>query len=511
MKIETAAQEDQQTRLVAELDTETFERFKRQAARKISQTQKIPGFRPGKAPYDLIRRMVGDESLTQEAVQLMIDDVYPKIITEANLTPSGPGKLDEIVTLDPPTFAFIVPLPPQVEIGDYLSLRKEYTPEPITETQVDQTLRRLQRSYSTAEPVERPAQAGDLVSFKLAARRAHPAEDEKETLIEETSYQMAAGENDDDDEDEKFPYEGFTQELIGMTPDQPKTVIHTFSDEGPYEELHGVEAEFTVTVENVKELHLPEINDEFAQSLGEFETLDALKDTIRQQLEQTYSQQFDQNYFNGLIDDLIAVSTVKYPPHLLEEEIDEFVHRFQHSLERDRLDLDTYLKMREMDRETFIETEAKPAAEKRLIQSLVLEEFAKREGIELKDDEIRSVYYAALQQMQQSTKDNKLSSKQRKSSRDLINSIAMSTVNNIFNKRLMDRLKAIATGEAQLEKEAEAAKADIEAEAVEAQLIESGQEAAAEEAVVIQETSETETPTDAAAEETGDSQTELES
>lgn len=511
MKIETAAQEDQQTRLVAELDTETFERFKRQAARKISQTQKIPGFRPGKAPYDLIRRMVGDESLTQEAVQLMIDDVYPKIITEANLTPSGPGKLDEIITLDPPTFAFIVPLPPQVEIGDYLSLRKEYTPEPITETQVDQTLRRLQRSYSTAEPVERPAQAGDLVSFKLAARRTHPAEDEKETLIEEDSNQMVAGENDDNAGDQKFPYEGFTQELVGMTPDQPKTVIHTFSDEGPYEELHGVEAEFTITVENVKELHLPEINDEFAQSLGEFETLDALKDTIRQQLEQTYSQQFDQNYFNGLIDDLIAVSTVKYPPHLLEEEIDEFIHRFQHSLERDRLDLETYLKMREMDRETFIETEAKPAAEKRLIQSLVLEEFAKREGIELKDDEIRSVYYAAMQQMQQSTKDNKLSSKQRKSSRDLINSIAMSTVNNIFNKRLMDRLKAIATGEAQLEKEAEAAKADIEAEAVEAQLIESGQEAATEEAVVIQETSETESPTDAAAEETGDSQTELES
>lgn len=507
MKIETAAQEDQQTRLVAELDTETFERFKRQAARKISQTQKIPGFRPGKAPYDLIRRMVGDESLTQEAVQLMIGDVYPKIITEANLTPSGPGKLDEIITLDPPTFAFIVPLPPQVEIGDYLSLRKEYTPEPITETQVDQTLRRLQRSYSTAEPVERPAQAGDLVSFKLAARRTHPAEDEKETLIEEDSNQMVAGENDDDAGDQKFPYEGFTQELVGMTPDQPKTVIHTFSDEGPYEELHGVEAEFTITVENVKELHLPEINDEFAQSLGEFETLDALKDTIRQQLEQTYSQQFDQNYFNGLIDDLIAVSTVKYPPHLLEEEIDEFVHRFQHSLERDRLDLDTYLKMREMDRETFIETEAKPAAEKRLIQSLVLEEFAKREGIELKDDEIRSVYYAAMQQMQQSTKDNKLSSKQRKSSRDLINSIAMSTVNNIFNKRLLDRLKAIATGEAQLEKEAEAAKADVEAEAVEAQPIESGQE----EAVVIQETSETESPTDAATEEAGDSQTETES
>jgi trigger factor len=167
LKIETQPLEDQQTKLIAELDSETLERYKRQAARKISQKTKFPGFRPGKAPYDLVRRMYGDEALQQEAIEIMLDEVYPQILQEANITPSGPGKLEEIIQMDPPKFAFIVPLPPSIVLGEYREIRKEYAPEPITDEQVEQTVRRLQRSFATAEPVERPAEKGDLVSFKM--------------------------------------------------------------------------------------------------------------------------------------------------------------------------------------------------------------------------------------------------------------------------------------------------------------------------------------------------------
>jgi trigger factor len=92
-----------------------LEKYKRQAARKISQEKKFPGFRPGKAPYDIVRRMVGDEEIQQEAVDLMLNVIYPEALKEANLNPSGPGQLEEIVSLDPPTFAFIVPLQPEVD------------------------------------------------------------------------------------------------------------------------------------------------------------------------------------------------------------------------------------------------------------------------------------------------------------------------------------------------------------------------------------------------------------
>ena len=342
MKIETVALEDQQTRITAEFDAEVMEKYKHKAARKISRTTKIPGFRPGKAPFDLIRRMVGDEALAQEAVEIMLDEVYPQILSEAAINPSGPGKLEEIVSMDPPRFAFVVPLAPVVELGDYKSIRKDYAPEPITDEQVDKTILRLRRSYATVEPAERAAETGDQVTFKMSAKRSDPAEGEEETLLEEGSYQMVAGEQDENEED--WPYEGFTDVLVGMSAGETKTIEHSFLEDSRYEELRGKTAVYTITVDSVKSMTLPELNDEFAQGLGEFENVEALRTAIRQQLEQNYSQQYDQNYYEDLIDLLVSQATVKYPPHMLDEEVEQFVHNVEHSLEHDRLDLETYLK-----------------------------------------------------------------------------------------------------------------------------------------------------------------------
>lgn len=499
MKIETSARDDQQTRLVAEFDSAMMEKYKRQAARKISQSTKIPGFRPGKAPYDLVRRMYGDEALNQEAIELMLDEIYPKVLSEANITASGPGKLEEIISMDPPIFAFLVPLPPEVVLGDYQEIRKDYAPEPITDEQVEQTIRRMRRSYATAEPVERAAQKGDMVSFKLSARRLNVAEGEDETLIAESPYQLIAGENEDE-EGEVWPYEGFSDELVGLSPEEVKTVAHTFGEETSFEDLRGKEAEYTITVQTVKELTLPEINDEFAQSLGEFETLEELRKAIRLQLEQNYTQQYDQNYFDELIGELVSQATVKYPPHMLEQEIEEFIHGVEHNLEHDRLDLDTYLKMRDMDRETFTEKEVRPAAARRLERSLVLEEFARLENIEVKSDEVRSIYYSALQQMQQSTELRKMQSKSKQSPREMANSLAINTVNNIFNQRLTIRLKALATGKAAMEENPVFIEPENEVEALEAALYPPTAETVADSVEVEAVTAEAEAQVEAAAE-----------
>lgn len=445
MKIETVAREDQQTKLIAEIEPETFHRFMHQAARNISKSAKIPGFRPGKAPYEMVVRMFGEDQIQKEAVDLMLEEVYPQILQEADVSPSGPGQLEEIVSMDPPTFSFIVPLQPEVSLGDYQSIQSPYEPEPITDEQVEQTLRRLQRNMATAVPVERPAQQGDMVTFKMSGKRTQPEEGENETLFEESPYQMVAGDVDDDQE-EAWPYQGFTQELIGLGENDTKTITYTFDDESPFEDLRGKEAEFHIEVQNVKELDLPELDDEFAQSMGEFETLEDLRKVIRTQLEQNYRQQYDQEYFEDLINDLVSQSTVKYPPHMLNQEIEEFLHGVQHNLERDRLDLDTYLKMREMDRESFIETEVKPAAEQRLMRSLVLEEFARQEKVQVNNEEINAIFNAALQQMQ-SDEMKKIQSRNRQNPREMANSLTINTVNNIFNQRLMARLKSIASGE----------------------------------------------------------------
>ncbi len=130
--------------------------------------------------------------------------------------------------------------------------------------------------------------------------------------------------------------------------------------------------------------------------------------------------------------------------------------------------------MREMDRETFIEKEVKPAAAQRLVRSLVLEEFARRENIEVKEEEIQSVYHVALQQIQQSKELKKLQSRNKQNPREMANSLVIRTVNSIFNQRLMSRLKAIATGKLEettafSEGEGETAPSAIEGEVIEAE------------------------------------------
>jgi trigger factor len=501
LKIETQARDDHQTKLIAELDAETFNRFMQRAARKISREARIPGFRPGKAPYEVVRRIHGDQAIQQEAVELMLDEVYPTILEEAKIDPSGPGKLEEIVSLDPPTFSFVVPLPPAIELGDYLALRKDYTPEPITEEQIERTLRNVQRSYAVAEPVERPAEKGDLVSFKLSANRMNAAEGEPETLIAEGSYQLVAGEPEQPEGESEWPYAGFSEELIGMSASETKNWAHTFDETTTFEDLRGKEAEFKIEVESVKSLTLPELNEEFLKSIGNYETVEALREAIRTQLEQEYQRQYDQTYFDDLIGELVSSSSVKYPPHMLEEEMHEFLHGVEHNLEHDRLDLDTYLKMRQMDRETFMNEEVKPAASRRLERSLVLEEFARRENIEVKSDEIRSIYYAALQQMQQSSDLKKIQSQQKQSAREMANSIAANTVNNIFSQRLTARLKAIATGKGDepVEEPAAILESEIE-EAVEASETDEVIETPVMEEAAASEPTETESAAEAASE-----------
>ena len=143
MKIETQPLEDRQVKIIAEFDTETLEDYSRRAARKLSRETRVPGFRPGKAPIDLIRRMIGEEAIQQPAVAMIVDDHYAKVLAEANVEPSGPGTLEEVISLDPPKFAFVVPLRPEVKLGDYHSIRLPYEPPTVSDVEIDAFFKRM--------------------------------------------------------------------------------------------------------------------------------------------------------------------------------------------------------------------------------------------------------------------------------------------------------------------------------------------------------------------------------
>lgn len=444
MKIEVQPHEDHQAKIIAEFETTLIEEYKRRAARKIGRETRIPGFRPGKAPLDMVRRVIGEEALQQQAVEDMIDELYPKILEEAKVTPSGSGSLEEIISLDPPKFAFIVPLEPEVNLGTYKDIRLDYHLDPVTEQEVDEFLKRMQTSYATAEPVERPAGEGDLVYVKLSGVLTNPAEGEDANVFPERPAQFIIG--TDIIQNRDWPFPGFTDQLAGISADQEKTITYTFLEDEKDEALRGKEVKFTVVDQSVKALHLPDLDDNFAQTVGEFETIEALRKSVRTQLETSKKDETDDKYFVELLDKMVEGAEIKYPSHILDHEVEHLLEHLKEDLKQQGMEMDAYFKMLDTDREKYIEEKVKPAALKRLARSLVLEEIGKQENIQLGEDDYKEAVNSTLDQLKAMPAPQK---RKERVSQDMINSAAASALSRKYNDRVLERIKQIATGEAE--------------------------------------------------------------
>ncbi|PKO02149.1 MAG: trigger factor [Chloroflexi bacterium HGW-Chloroflexi-5] len=461
MKIETQVLEDHQMKVIAEFETSALEKYKHQAARKIANKSKIPGFRPGKAPYDVILRIYGEEALSDEAVELMVEDIYPQMLTEAKIEPAAPGSLQDIDKGDPLKFTFVVPLEPTVDMAGYKDIRKKYTLKPVAAKEVDEFIDRLKRNYATAEPVERAAKVGDLVYIKLDAEILNPGEDDKPELLKDSPMQVVIGETDPNGND--FPYEGFGDNLIKLKAGGTKKVKYTYPADSRYEKLRGMDVEFSVLVESVKELKLPEFDDAFAQTVGEFESVDKLRESIHDQLESRARDEYESTWFEELIDQIVAQSVIKFPPQVVEHEMEHVVETVQEDLTRQKMELDTYLKTIKKEKDAWLEEDIKPVAKKRLERSLVMEEIAKLEKIQVKNEDLQEEVSNMIHEMQmQGNVDFKKLEKQLKNER-IANNMAMQAASRLINRKTLDRMKEIATGKAESAPSAEGAPSDAAA------------------------------------------------
>lgn len=439
MKIETIPQEDHQVKIEAEFEVELFDSFKRRAARKIAKQAKIPGFRPGKAPYDVVLRMYGEGAINEEAIELLIDEQYAKVLDEASVTPSGPGSLQEIISMDPPKLSFLVPLKPEVELGDYKSIELEYSPEPVLDEEINEFLTRLQKNYATAEPAERPVEKGDVVYFKLTGF------ENEEVILEETPVQLVIGE---DDKKDNWPYEGFSNELIGMSEGDSKEIEHSFSDEAEDERFKGKNVKFVTNIQSVKTLTLPKLDDEFANSLGQFENFAELEQAVREQQEINKKQEYDDKYYSDLIAKYAEISTVKFPPFMVEEEVEHMLKSLERDLKQQNLDFDTYLKLLSTDKEKYVETNVRPAAINRVKSTLIIEQVAQEEKVEVAKEDIDGIINDTVQ-MLQNMPDQK--GKKARLNDEMVNNVAYNAISRLYNQRTLERMKAMASGEAQIE------------------------------------------------------------
>jgi trigger factor len=462
VKIDVQSREDHQALLTVEVEPALLEDAKQRAARHLSKHTKIPGFRPGKAPYALVQRVVGDEAILEEAVELLVNDVYPGALDEAKIEPYGPGSLEKIKSTEPPVFEFLIPLKAEVELGDYRSIRLPYEVKEVTDDDVENVIQGLREQQAVIQPEERPVQEGDLVYARLSGRRKNPEEGDDENFIKERSVPVNVLKEGEYDTNE-WPFPGFSRNLIEHSAGDEISLEYVYPDDSAFESMRGAEAEIKAKIESVRSRTLPEMNDEFAQSVGDFPTMEALREQIRKNLEEQNRQMAEEEYDEQVLDKIVEISTVKFPPQMLERETDQVIENMKERLERQRLDLDLYMKSRQIDKDG-LRAEAKPVAESRIKKSLVLFEIADQFKVNVSSEELQAETERTLGDFSRvmPEKDFQKLLNSREGRSDLVGNI----MTDMVIGRTRERLRNIARG---LEPEETEASEDSEPEATEAE------------------------------------------
>ena len=465
MKIETHPRDDHQMTMIVEIEAEKLEGARRRAARRIAEKVKIPGFRPGKAPYDVVRRLYGDGVITEEAVEILVDEIYPEALKETSIEPAAAGQLETIESLEPPKFIFTVPMKPTVDLGDYQSIRQAYEFVAPDEAKLDEELENLRRMYASTETVERPVQDGDYVLLDVTGSKAKAKADEA-PLLERKGFAVVARA---DEKDSEWPFPGFAAKLIGMAPGADQEFSYKYAKDFADETLAGQNVKFVVTVKIVRGVNLPALDAEFAQKTGLGQTVEELRERMRENIAQEARNAYEDQYFETLIETIKAGATIKYPPQVVEHEVEHVLEDVETRLKGQGVEnMETYFKMVKTTREAFIEEQARPTAIKRLERGLVMDEIARAEKIELDQASLEEAFsntWATLAMTDESFA--KATKGGTKASREIVDAVAMQSANQLLTRRVLDQLKAIATGEGAGEEKPKAKKAKKAAKAEE--------------------------------------------
>jgi len=369
-----------QVALTIEVETGKVAQAVDRAYREYSKYVSVPGFRKGKAPLNFVKQRVPETDVRQRTAELLVEPAYAEALEQEAIEPFAQPKL-ELMQLEfaekPFIFKAIIPLRPEVELGPYTGLTVEKNKYELNEENVEAQMQRMRERAAEYPVVERPVQMGDLVVAELSALvdiRPEAAE------VRPTMIEIGA---------DNIP--GFDDNLIGMTKEEEKTFTLTYPDTYPDTELANEEAEFRVKINEIHEKQIPELNDDLAQKLsnGRFETLEQFRAALKSDMEKSFVVNADSEADSKLIDQIIAGSVIKYPPVLVEAEVDDEVKALLAQIERQGIELDDYLQQVGKTREQIV-SEFTEGAKKRIEIGLLLGKVADAESLMLTDSDVET-------------------------------------------------------------------------------------------------------------------------
>lgn len=373
MKITNDKTENCQMYLTIEVEPDEVEESMEISYKKLVKNTRIPGFRKGKAPRHIFERFMTREGLLEEALNDILPKAYEKAIEEHKIDAFTQPDF-EMEQMSPLILKVTVPLRPNVELGDYKSLKVEQETVEITDEKVDAVMDQLQHQYATWEPVEdRPVEFNDLLVMDILGTLG-----EKNVIEQKAAqYQVTEGQT--------FPVVGFSEQMVGMNPGDEKEFEMEYPEDYGDEELAGNKVNFKINAIEIKKEVLPELTDEFAKTVGpEFETIKDLRDRAYKDMKDRADQQAKANFEEELIHSVADISTIEYPPVLIESETNRILNQ---QFQRSTQSLEDYLSTANKTEEELRE-ELKPSAEHRVTHSLVLGKVAEAEEIKVSEEEI---------------------------------------------------------------------------------------------------------------------------
>jgi trigger factor len=376
VKISSQELESSQVVLEIEVDPPRVERAMDQAYRRVAGRLRVPGFRPGKAPRPLVERMVGRESLLEDAIEHLVPEIYREAVQEQSLRPIEDAEF-EVLETDPLRIKATVPVRPEVQLGDYRGLRRELTVPEVTDEQVATVLDQLRESHATWVPVERPVQLGDRVAMDVHGT----ANDQPLVDRDDVEYVVRA-------EDQR-PVPGFAERLVGLSAGEEKSFTLPMPDDFEDKEVAGKEASFQVKVGWVKEKQLPELDDAFASTVGSFSTLDELKAQVREELQSGAEATARRELQDGVVEAVVGVAKLDLPPQAITRQAARLRQQLSDTLDNQGISVEQYRQITGKTAAEFDE-ELETQARRDLTRLFVLDAIADAEEVSVDAVEVEA-------------------------------------------------------------------------------------------------------------------------
>lgn len=378
-------EEKNMVKLVIETTAEEFEKGLNEAYNKNKGKITLPGFRKGKAPRKMVEKFYGAEVFYEDAANAIIPEAYAEAAEESKLEIVSQPKID-VVQLEqgkPFIFSAEVAVKPEVELGQYKGVEVAKVDSEVTDEDIANELKKVQEQNSrTISVAERAVKDGDMTVIDF------------EGFVDGKAFEGGKGENYPLTIGSHSFIDTFEDQIIGMNIGDEKEINVTFPEEYHAEELKGKPATFKVKVNEIKEKQFPELDDDFAQDVSDFDTMDAYKESLVSQLKERKANEAKVKKEDEAMEKIIEAAKMDIPEAMINTQVNRMAEDFARRLQQQGLSIEQYFQYTGMTAEKIID-DMKPEALTRIKSRLVLEAIVKAENIEVSDDEVN----AELQKM----------------------------------------------------------------------------------------------------------------